>query len=89
MLHADGRVITPLFRARPGEMQLDTRTGELHPLRADPDGGLHVEGDGETAWGVKFVLVARPPPTLWGCQNSITPLTLEFARSVRSSRCEF
>jgi hypothetical protein len=58
MLHADGKVITPLFRARPGDTQLDTRTGELRLLRADPDGGLHVEGDGETAWGVKFVLVA-------------------------------
>jgi hypothetical protein len=62
MLHADGKVITPLFRARPGETQLDTRTGELRPLRADPDGGLHVEGDGETAWGVKFVLVAARTP---------------------------
>jgi len=58
MLHADGKVITPLFRARPGDTQLDTTTGELQPLRADPDGGLHVEGDGEMAWGVKFVLVA-------------------------------
>ena len=27
-------------------------------MRYEPDGGLHVEGDGETAWGVKFVLVA-------------------------------
>jgi hypothetical protein len=58
MLHADGKVITPLFRARPGDTQLDTQTGELRSLRADPDGGLHVEGDGEMAWGVKFVLVA-------------------------------
>ena len=58
MLHADGKVITPLFRARPGDTHLDTRTGELRELRADPDGGLHVEGDGEMAWGVKFVLVA-------------------------------
>ena len=24
-----------------------------------------------------------------GCQNSITPLTLEFAGACRSSRCEF
>jgi hypothetical protein len=26
---------------------------------------------------------------LVGCQNSITPLTLEFAGACRSSRCEF
>jgi hypothetical protein len=58
MLHADGKVITPVFRARPGDTHLDTTTGELRLLRADPDGGLHVEGDGEMAWGVKFVLVA-------------------------------
>ncbi len=58
MLHADGKVVTPLFRARPGDTHLNTTTGELRPLRADPDGGLHVEGDGEMAWGVKFVLVA-------------------------------
>jgi hypothetical protein len=34
------------------------KTGVLRTVRADPDGGLHVEGDGETAWGLKFVLVA-------------------------------
>jgi hypothetical protein len=58
MLHADGKVITPLFRARPGETRVDPVTGEILPRRADPDGGLHVEGDGQTAWGTKFVLVA-------------------------------
>ena len=58
MLHADGKVITPLFRARPGETRVDPTTGEIVARRADPDGGLHVEGDGETAWGTKFVLVA-------------------------------
>jgi hypothetical protein len=58
MLHADGKVITPLFRARPGDTRIDRHTGEIRPVRYEPDGGLHVEGDGETAWGVKFVLVA-------------------------------
>ena len=58
MLHADGKVITPLFRARPGDTRVDRTTGEIRPVRYEPDGGLHVEGDGETAWGVKFVLVA-------------------------------
>ena len=62
MLHADGKVITPLFRARPGDTRLDTATGEIRPLRHEPDAGLHVEGDGETAWGVKFVLVAARTP---------------------------
>jgi hypothetical protein len=58
MIHADGKVITPLVRARPGDTILDKQTGELRELRADPDGGLHVEGDGNMAWGTKFVLVA-------------------------------
>ncbi len=58
MLHADGKVITPLFRARPGDTRVDRATGEIRPVRYEPDGGLHVESDGETAWGVKFVLVA-------------------------------
>jgi hypothetical protein len=58
MLHADGKVITPLYTAKPGETRLNPTTGELRSLRHEPDAGLHVEGDGETAWGVKFVLVA-------------------------------
>jgi hypothetical protein len=58
MLHADGKVVTPLFRAKPGDTRLDTATGEIRRLRHEPDAGLHVEGDGETAFGVKFVLVA-------------------------------
>jgi hypothetical protein len=66
MLHADGKVVTPLFRARPGDTQLDTKTGEIRLLRADPDGGLHVEGGGEMAWGVKFVLVAARTPDVHG-----------------------
>ena len=34
-------------------------------------------------------LGARQRTKLVGCQNSITPLTLEFAAACRSSRCEF
>ena len=33
-------------------------TGELRPVRYEPDGALHFEGTGETAWGTKWVLVA-------------------------------
>jgi hypothetical protein len=58
MIHADGKVITPLFRAKPGDTCVDPYTGEIRGLRHDPDGGLHIEGDGEAAWGTKFVLVA-------------------------------
>jgi hypothetical protein len=58
MLHADGKVITPLYLAKPGETRIDVETGEVLPRRADPDGRLHFEGDGQAAWGTKFVLVA-------------------------------
>ncbi len=58
MLHADGKVLTPLFRARPGDVRVDPETGEVLQVRSDPDGRLHFEGDGEIAWGTKFVLVA-------------------------------
>jgi hypothetical protein len=58
MIHADGKVITPLYRAKPGDTKCDKTTGEILMKRAEPDAGLHFEGDGETAWGTKFVLVA-------------------------------
>lgn len=58
MLYADGKVITPLFKATPHDRKLDKRTGELRVPRHEPDGHLHFQGDGETAYGIKFVLVA-------------------------------
>ena len=33
-------------------------TGELRPAKFEPDAALHFQGDGETAWGTKFVIVA-------------------------------
>jgi hypothetical protein len=58
MLHADGKVITPLFKATRGATTVDRTTGEIRPARYEPDAALHFQGDGETAWGTKFVLVA-------------------------------
>ena len=58
MLYADGKVITALFKATPDHRKLDKTTGELRLPRHEPDGHLHFQGDGETAYGVKFVLVA-------------------------------
>jgi hypothetical protein len=58
LLYADGKVLTPLYRAKPGEMAVDRTTGEVRRLRAEQDASLHVEGDGELAWGTKFVMVA-------------------------------
>lgn len=58
LLYADGKVIAPLFRSKPGEERVDKTTGEILPKRAEPDAALHFEGDGAAAWGTKFVLVA-------------------------------
>jgi hypothetical protein len=35
-----------------------TNRREIVPLRHEPDAALHFEGDGEAAWGTKFVMVA-------------------------------
>jgi len=58
MLHADGKVVAPLYKAKPGETRVDKSTGEIRVIRHERDARLHFEGDGEAAWGTKFVLVA-------------------------------
>ncbi|MEX1046446.1 MAG: hypothetical protein WD757_03060 [Actinomycetota bacterium] len=58
VLHADGKVVTPLFTAKPGDFRVDTETGEVLPIRYEADAALHFEGDGEAVWGTKFVMVA-------------------------------
>lgn len=58
MLYADGKVVTPLFKAHPGDTKLNKETGELRRVRCEEDAGLHFEGTGETAWGTKWVIVA-------------------------------
>lgn len=62
VLHADGKVVTPLFRAKPGDYRVDTETGEVLPVRYEADAALHFEGTGEAAWGTKFVMVATRSP---------------------------
>jgi hypothetical protein len=58
VLHADGKVVTPLYKAQPGDTRIDTKTGEILIKRFESDAKLHFQGDGETAWGTKYVLVA-------------------------------
>jgi predicted aconitase with swiveling domain len=45
-------------RVHESEKRIDPETGEIIQKRAEPDAALHFEGDGEAAWGTKFVLVA-------------------------------
>ena len=57
-LQADGKVITPLYKAHRGKKVVDPTTGEVRQVRFDPDATLHIEGGGKSAFGNKFVLVA-------------------------------
>jgi hypothetical protein len=47
-----------LVRAKPGDTTVDRETGEIRSRKHEADAALHFEGDGEAAWGTKFVLVA-------------------------------
>jgi len=58
LLYADGKVVAPLYKAAPGTTKLDKETGEIREVRYEADADLHFQGDGETAWGVKFVITA-------------------------------
>ena len=58
MLYADGKVVTPLFRAKPGDKRVNKTTGEVSYPRAEHDAALHAEGTGELVWGTKFVIIA-------------------------------
>jgi hypothetical protein len=58
MLYADGKVVTPLWKAKSGDTRVDKQTGEFRPLRFEADAALHVTGSGEPAWGTKHVMVA-------------------------------
>ena len=58
MLHADGKVLSALYKGKPGDTRVDKETGEVRAVRQEADAALHFEGDGEVAWGTKLVLVA-------------------------------
>ncbi len=56
---ADGKVVTPLFKAKPGDKVFNKKTGEvIREKRFDPDAHNYTTGGGEQRWGVKHVLMA-------------------------------
>lgn len=55
----DGKVITPMYRAKRNTQRVDRETGEiLGTKKADPNALLHVTGGGHPAYGNKFVMIA-------------------------------
>ena len=58
LLYADGKVIAPLYKAAPGTTRIDRETGEVKAVRFEADADLHFQGDGEMAYGVKFLMTA-------------------------------
>lgn len=57
-IQADGKVITPLYKAKRGQEVVDRQTGEMRPVRFDPDATLHIEGGGIAAFGNKSVIAS-------------------------------
>lgn len=58
-LTGDGKVITPLYKAKPNTAIVDKKTGEiLGYKKADTTAKLHVEGGGNPAYGNKFVMIS-------------------------------
>lgn len=58
LVYADGKVVTPLYKAKPGMNRVDKETGEIKPVRYEADADLHMEGTGEMAYGIKFLMTA-------------------------------
>jgi hypothetical protein len=58
LIYADGKVVTPLYRGKPGTTRVDKETGEIKNVRFEADADLHMEGTGEMAFGVKFLITA-------------------------------
>jgi len=65
-VYGDGKVVTPLYKAKPGQQKVDKATGEVRTLRADPDAKPHVTGGGEPAYGNKFVILGVRSPEVHG-----------------------
>ena len=62
-LTGDGKVITPLYRAKRNTPIVDKETGEIVGYKnADPTALLHTEGGGHPAYGNKVVMVSGRTP---------------------------
>jgi hypothetical protein len=53
----DGTVAPPHYKGTPSGRQLNRETGELEPVKYDPDANYYMTGDGEKAFGLKVGFV--------------------------------
>ena len=53
----DGTVLSPRYKASPGDRQLNRETGELEQVRHDPDATWYKTGDNKVVRGHSFVLI--------------------------------
>jgi hypothetical protein len=60
----DGTVIPPMYRSKDGR-KLDRATGEVRPVRHDPDASLHTVGGGTQVFGNNFVLFSARAGSDW------------------------
>jgi len=66
-LTGDGKVITPLYLAKPNTAIINKETGEiLGYKKADPTAELHIEGGGNPAYGNKVVMISGRTPDWHG-----------------------
>lgn len=56
--YGDGKVVTALYSAKPGDTVTNRETGEVRELRFDPDAGWHAEGGGDLVHGTKFAFLS-------------------------------
>jgi hypothetical protein len=57
-LYGDGKVVSALYKAKPGDTVRNRETGEVRALRFDPDAGSHTEGGGDIVYGTKFAFLS-------------------------------
>lgn len=74
MVHGDGKAIEPLFKGKRDETRVDRRTGQIVPVKCDPDASNHVEGDGEEVYGTKFLIVSARSTEHRVARHALRPL---------------
>ncbi|MDP9342528.1 MAG: hypothetical protein M3Q23_10655 [Actinomycetota bacterium] len=57
-VYGDGKVIDAQYKSKPGTTRVNRKTGEVRPVRFDPDAWWYAEGGGDLVWGIKFAVLS-------------------------------